>query len=194
VNNFILQEYLQDLSICDDLIKIHKLSKNKTSGSVGLNKRIVDPSKKLSTDVGFNPNEILQNITLKKYFDELHNIANLYIEKYPMCDKYSPWGIDEVFNIQHYKPNEGYFIWHTERTSSVSKNCNRHLVFMTYLNDVYNQGETEFYHQKLKVQPKKGLTLIWPADWTHTHRGITSPTEEKYIITGWFNFTSYDRL
>jgi hypothetical protein len=39
------------------------------------------------------------------------------------------------------------------------------------------------------VQPKKGLTLIWPADWTFTHRGVPSPTQEKIITTGWFNFT-----
>ena len=35
---------------------------------------------------------------------------------------------------------------------------------------------------------RKGLTLIWPADWTHVHRGIVSASEEKYIITGWFSF------
>jgi len=32
------------------------------------------------------------------------------------------------------------------------------------------------------------LTLIWPTDWTFTHRGVPSLTEEKYIVTGWFNF------
>ena len=63
---------------------------------------------------------------------------------------------------------------------------------MTYLNDVDDGGETEFYYQKLKVKPRKGLTLIWPADWTHTHRGLSSPTQEKYIITGWLNYIDRD--
>jgi hypothetical protein len=63
---------------------------------------------------------------------------------------------------------------------------------MTYLNDVDEAGETEFLYQEIKFKPKKGLTLIWPADWTHTHRGIPSLSEEKYIITGWFNFV--DRI
>ena len=58
---------------------------------------------------------------------------------------------------------------------------------MTYLNDVPNGG-TEFLFQKLKVPAKKGLTLIWPTDFTHAHRGIISKTNEKYIITGWFNY------
>ena len=35
---------------------------------------------------------------------------------------------------------------------------------------------------------EKGLTLIWPTDFTHTHSGQISKTHEKYIITGWFNF------
>ena len=60
---------------------------------------------------------------------------------------------------------------------------------MTYLNDVTDGGETEFMYQKLKIKPKKGLTLIWPADWTHTHRGIPSMTQVKYIATGWYCYS-----
>ena len=69
----------------------------------------------------------------------------------------------------------------------------RHLVWMTYLNDIEEGGETEFYYQKLKVKPRKGLTLIWPVDWTHTHRGIGATEEEKIILTGWFSFEKPQR-
>ena len=41
--------------------------------------------------------------------------------------------------------------------------------------------------QPIKIKPKKGLSVIWPADFTYTHRGIPSPTQEKYIATGWFH-------
>ena len=61
------------------------------------------------------------------------------------------------------------------------------LVFMTYLNDVLDGG-TEFKYQKLITKAKKGLTLIWPSDFTHTHKGQISNTSEKYIITGWFSY------
>ena len=61
---------------------------------------------------------------------------------------------------------------------------------MTYLNDVTDGGETEFYFQKLKIKPVKGKMVLWPTDFTHLHRGITSPTQEKYIATGWYNFWS----
>ena len=39
-----------------------------------------------------------------------------------------------------------------------------------------------------KYKPKKGLTLIWPAIWTHTHKGVVSKKHTKYIITGWINY------
>ena len=58
---------------------------------------------------------------------------------------------------------------------------------MTYLNDV-KDGGTEFKYQNLTTPAKKGLTLIWPVYWTHTHRGQISNTQTKYITTGWFDF------
>jgi hypothetical protein len=64
---------------------------------------------------------------------------------------------------------------------------------MTYLNDVTDGGETEFFYQKLKIKPEKGLTLIWPSDWPWTHRGIPSHTEDKYITTGWVHFVNPDK-
>ena len=62
---------------------------------------------------------------------------------------------------------------------------------MTYLNTVREGGSTYFNHYDLEIQPQKGLTLIWPADWTHTHRGLVSQTKEKYIITGWYSFNDW---
>ena len=93
-------------------------------------------------------------------------------------------------NQFHYFQMKGFFKWHCERGVGSEPITSRHLVFMTYLNDVTDDGETEFFHQKLKIKPEKGLTVMWPADWTFTHRGITSPTQEKFIITGWFNYLS----
>ena len=62
------------------------------------------------------------------------------------------------------------------------------LVWMVYLNDV-EDGGTEFMYQKLKIPARKGLFLMWPSDFTHTHRGIISQTKEKYILTGWLGWT-----
>ena len=82
--------------------------------------------------------------------------------------------IQEGINLQYYPPGGGYPNLHCERSGSTQPYINRHLVFMTYLNTVTDEGQTEWFYQNLKIQPEKGLTLIWPVDWTHTHRGIAS--------------------
>ena len=100
----------------------------------------------------------------------------------------SPWGLSSTTNYQYYPPGGGYKIYHTERNGRMEPGASRHLVFMTYLNDVTDEGGTQFFHQNVTIQPKKGLTLVWPSDWTFMHRGVSSPTQEKRIMTGWFNF------
>ncbi len=42
---------------------------------------------------------------------------------------------------------------------------------MTYLNDIEDGGSTYFSHYDLGIKPLKGLPLIWPAEWTHAHKG-----------------------
>lgn len=122
------------------------------------------------------------------YFNELLKVFDCYREKWPACDKYSAFGPLERTVVQKYNPGQGFHGWHTERTSGSGLVSRRHLVFMTYLNDVTDGGETEWLYQNLKVKPEKGLTVIWPADWTFTHRGITSETQTKIIVTGWAHY------
>tara|TARA_B100001113_G_C21050302_1_gene596448 strand:- start:967 stop:1209 length:243 start_codon:yes stop_codon:yes gene_type:complete len=60
---------------------------------------------------------------------------------------------------------------------------------MIYLNDIplENGGATDFYHQEITFQPKKGTLVLWPAAYTHMHRGAFLTGElSKYIATGWF--------
>ena len=63
----------------------------------------------------------------------------------------------------------------------------RLFAWMTYLNTVKDGGETEFHYFDVKVKPIKGLTIIWPSEWTHLHKGSVT-NETKYIITGWIHF------
>ena len=188
MTHFISQEFINDLSICDELVDYHKNSSLKHPGT---NLGVVNTSIKASTDVEINNNNINDDL-IQRYFKELTIVCHKYIEKYEYSNYYGAWDISENFNIQHYKPSEGYYAWHTERVNHTHPINNRHLVFMTYLNDVDDGGETEFYYQKLKIKAEKGKTVIFPADWTYTHRGITSPTQDKYIITGWYSFV--DRI
>ncbi len=44
--------------------------------------------------------------------------------------------------------------------------------------------------QALRVPPKKGSICLFPASFTHLHRGNPPLTGEKYIITGWLHLIS----
>ena len=188
MNNFMGEGFIKDLSVCDELIKYFNGSDKKRDGVVGSqeNGLVVNNLIKKSTEIMLS--EIPDTNLICNYLKELQSVLDPYVEKYKFCNAYAPFKITEDVNVQYYKPNEGFYPWHTERYDNSYPNTARHLVFMTYLNDVDDGGETEFYYQELKVKPRKGLTLIWPADWTHTHRGITSPTQDKYIVTGWFSY------
>ena len=93
-------------------------------------------------------------------------------------------------NMQKYNKNEGgYFHWHSEfyphPTDPEQASLHRTLLWMVYLNDVEEGGETEFYFQNLKSKPKQGTLVIAPADFTHTHRGKKPISGDKYIFTSW---------
>ena len=167
----------EDMHLCDDLIEYHKnnMEYKNLGKSIGANEM------KKSTDVTIFPAS--QNPSILMYRKLLFGYIKEYNSAYdnPLAEM----TIADGFNIQHYKPGEGYLNWHSER--SIHLTHQRALTFMTYLNDVSDGGGTEFKYQKLRHNAKRGKTLIWPSDFTHTHRGQKSETEEKYITTGWFN-------
>lgn len=183
LDTFIGGWFLDDITVCDILIDYHNNNKSVYQGRSYTNgESAINPEIKNSLDCYMD-----FNLNISNYRNQLQIVLESYIEKYPFCNAYGPFDISEG-TIQKYKPGGGFHIYHTERGSSKEPISSRHLVFMTYLNDITDGGETEFYHQKIKIKPQKGLTIIWPADWTHTHRGIPSPSETKYIVTGWYNF------
>lgn len=180
---FIGASTFEDTTICDDLIEYFE--RNPHLLCQGKCQKGVDLTVKNSFDASLNHEPYLNT----RYIKELMKVINLYKRHYEYCandDSVDTWGLIEDPNFQKYLPNGGFYKYHCERTGI--KFGNRHLVYMTYLNDVHDGGETEFFYQKVKIKPRKGLTLIWPTDWTHTHRGIPSPSEKKYIVTGWFHF------
>ena len=138
---------------------------------------------KKNIEIGCNFDKSQGPCWISKYL----NIAlREYTQQYPETNNLSSFDKSQCFKLQRYFPSEGYFAYHCENDdSSVS---NRVLAWMIYLNDVTDGGHTEFLNQKKKYQPRMGDVLIWPAYFTHTHRGVVSKSQIKYIATGWFNF------
>ncbi len=94
-------------------------------------------------------------------------------------------------NLQRYTANEGgYPYWHCELypKDAVCDTLHRAVLWTVYLNDSFDEGETEFLYQHRKVKPKTGSLLIAPTAFTHTHRGNRPLGGDKYIATSWVLF------
>jgi hypothetical protein len=66
---------------------------------------------------------------------------------------------------------------------SVREHCNRYLVFLWYLNDVGQGGETRFVDLGHEVAPLSGRLLIFPPYWAYVHAGMPPVSGPKYIVS-----------
>jgi hypothetical protein len=101
------------------------------------------------------------------------------------------------FNVQKYlKGSGGYPHWHSEifPKDTDCEQLHRVLAFQFYLNDVSQGGETEFFYQEKKVPPKAGRMVVFPAGFTHTHRGNVPQSGDKYVITSWVMFHRAEQI
>jgi len=116
--------------------------------------------------------------------DILMSCFNQYIHKYghlvTAAAMYST-----TQKIQKTPAGGGYHVWHDENTTM--SRCTRKVVWMFYLNDNFEGGETEFLYYHKRITPKRGTLLLWPAGMTHAHRGGLVTKGMKYVVTGWFH-------
>ncbi|MBA59057.1 MAG: 2OG-Fe(II) oxygenase [Gammaproteobacteria bacterium] len=186
--NFIGSWIMNPLSICDELIAYFESNQNKQKRGSTANGENLDA--KNSVDIKISPKDLKLsgNEVFEKYFHNLFSCYQDYVADWPFLTTFA--GNLEVggFNLQRYKRGQHFQNVHTERSSLST--LHRIFVWMTYLNDVDQEegGSTFFSHYDLTIQPRKGLTLIWPAEWTHAHRGNVLRADSKYIITGWMHF------
>jgi hypothetical protein len=100
-------------------------------------------------------------------------------------------------NIQRYTAGTGgYPYWHCELypKDATCETLHRTVLWTIYLNDGFEEGETEFLYQQRKIKPKTGSLLIAPTAFTHTHRGNRPQGGDKYIATSGLLFQRAEAL
>ena len=149
---------------------------------------------------------------IKSNEDEDKELVNLIANKFNQfnvqyLDEFSPYGefnnldviMDQtyypVFQIQKYDKGLGHFnSFHLEEFNPSTKD--RLFVFILYLNDVEEGGETAFYFKEegeddyFKVKPQTGKLIIHPASWPYVHKGCMPESSDKYILTAWGCFNN----
>ncbi len=102
-------------------------------------------------------------------------------------------------NLQKYdRGRGGYHHWHSELyphpRDPANDTLHRVLLFMYYLNDVEQGGQTSFFFQDNHVAPRRGRMVIAPAGFTHTHKGQVPESGDKYILTSWIMFRRSEQI
>ncbi|SOD53471.1 2OG-Fe(II) oxygenase superfamily protein [Pseudoxanthomonas wuyuanensis] len=74
---------------------------------------------------------------------------------------------------------------------SINEVCDRYLVFLWYLNDVEDGGQTWFPGLDISVSPRAGRLLMFPPYWMYAHQGLPSPSQDKYILSTYLRFPQH---
>lgn len=124
---------------------------------------------------------------VQAFFDGLQQCYDSYTEQFSVLKDGKITGT--AMKMQRTDPGGGYHVWHSEQGNG--DHAERVLVYMLYLNTLAQEeaGETEFLYQQRRIQPVENTVVMWPATFTHAHRGNTVFGERsKYIVTGWFYY------
>ena len=174
--------------LCQAFIDTFEASDEKKPGVLSGPDGQSSNSGKKSTDITFHPGYLQHDIwgpLLTPLISIVEKAQDDYTTRHlTAMQKMDAFRIDSYFNMQRYLPGEGFSSWHCERAGL--KHSSRILVWMVYLNSLTDRGETEFLYQQHFEEPTQGKLLIWPSDWMYMHRGVSSPSQTKYVLTGWF--------
>ena len=180
MHDFVETYDISPISDCDNIVRFfEKTYVPKSSGLKVFNRNRQKICSTITLDFGEDW-EINDSVYffVKEGIDKYRNKYD-YLKR---IDKISQWRLSPSYNIQRYDgKEEGYFSLHNEASGSYPY---RMLAWMVYLNNA--ECGTEFPYQERTVTPKAGRTVIWPAGWTHPHKGVTPNIGVKYISTGWF--------
>lgn len=123
----------------------------------------------------------------RMFFDGLQRCYDAYTDQFSVLKQGKITGT--AMKMQRTDPGGGYHVWHAEQGNG--EFAERVLVYMLYLNTLTQEeaGETEFLYQQRRLQPTENTMVLWPAGFTHPHRGNTVfGGRSKYIVTGWFYY------
>jgi len=119
-----------------------------------------------------------------EFYSKISPLIKYYFDEYSILNdtKSSLYDI----KIKKASPGGGFHKWHHDNSNILASH--RFLVILVYLNDNFDGGETEFLYLGKRIKPKKGTMIVWPAGFTHTHRGNPPLNNSKYTIGSWIQY------
>ncbi len=166
---------------CNDIIKHIKYFEN--------NSLLISSNDPAGCDhVSYNLNQDYYDINLvyrhkvaNEILSNLYECTQKYLEKFSLLGRY-PFLLTDL-KLKKIPEGGGFHNWHFENAKY--ENSQRYFVIQVYLNDNFEGGETQFLHQGLMEKPVTGDVLMFPAGYTHVHRGNPPLGGVKYLATTW---------
>lgn len=93
--------------------------------------------------------------------------------------------IDDLRVKRYRAASDDHFELHFD---AIDVRSQRYLVFLWYLNDVGDGGETEFPDLGIKIQARAGRLLMFPPYWMFQHTGLPPRSNNKYIVSTYLMF------
>lgn len=177
--DFIVVYRVLDQDLCRAIIDRFDRDESKWQGKIVASGGTVTHQEEIKNSQDL---EILNEGAWQDIFQKIHPRIQAcmaeYISRSPILSSHDLQATG--YKIQMYPKNQGHFRWHAD---SIGKNTGDRVVAMVlYLNDVEKGGETEFFHQGIKVSPKEGFLVLFPPGWNYMHCAHTPESGDKYII------------
>jgi predicted 2-oxoglutarate/Fe(II)-dependent dioxygenase YbiX len=182
--DILLIEKLIDPTLCEHVIQVAECCQFNPSGILV---NVVDTDVRsggiiaLSDDAG-----TLQGSTNQLLLRKIEVIQQLLAKHYGIKFPHA-----EVCSLLRYLPGQSYKR-HVDNLLLASRFVElahgiptRDISIVGYLNDNFEGGETLFDRQNIKVKPKAGSVLVFPAYYTHPHQALPVTRGKKYAFTSW---------
>ncbi len=171
--------------LCDDIINRYDNDKRKQQGITNDGEVHLDIKNCLDLSISYisdwdDVTDIIRESTQQGFEEYRKNLYDFikHLDPIPKI-----WGLgirDRGYNLKRYDP-DNYFNWHVD-SYVTEDNWTRSVAAIWYLNDDFDEGETEFVSGR-KIKPGVGKLLMFPSIWVYPHRGVAPKNGSKYIIT-----------
>ena len=164
---------------CNKVIDLFEQSKKDT----------FDNDRKSFTELNIEGKEEFKDIK-ETYIRVLRQNLQHFMKEVNIENHHFPPIIDmENIRIKKYTDNgKDVFKNHVDFLRSQGPSSKRFLVFIMYLSDVEEGGETSIPRYNIKCKPKAGRLLMFPPFWTHPHQGEKVIKGTKYQIMTYLHY------
>ena len=165
-------ETIEQVVLSDDNVNFYKA--DLISGTLSSNRT----NQSLALSVAGGINEEMRKLN-NKFVDLTYSALRDYTSRFAIEEQIF---FNEGINVLKYQTGEEYKAHYDGGSAS-----GRTVSPILYLNDEYTGGEIEFVNFNIKIKPKPGTFLLFPAHYSYAHIAHPVKTGTKYAMVTWLH-------